>query len=370
MLTRTEAAAIEARFRGFRSGLEDASDLAPLPDADAVETIVRAAFWASLRREEGRMPKISLAFVPPGPWQPGFEFDRPLRLEPGALTQLAPAVESPSIHIAVWRQDDDIRVWGIVNRLPDLAFVVEVFDPGLLAIKYSRSQSFRKFGNVALLEGDMLRVVDTTSIDVPGLPAVIASLIGSDPLATLPPKGAQLMRIASNMRRHGHGGMLLVVSEEGNWLDSVTGPIPYVGSRPFSRLAGLSAVSPSGDSDPRLHAELDRAIAGIAGLTAVDGATVMNRDLEVLAFGAMVRRADSSAPVGELKLIEPVVGNVPALVDPSRLGNSRHLAAAQFANDQHDALALVASQDGQFTVVAWSEVDEVVHAYRIETLLM
>src|SRR5215213_1274130 len=39
--------------------------LAPLPDAEAVAEMLDAAFWASLRREEGRTPRISLAFVPP-----------------------------------------------------------------------------------------------------------------------------------------------------------------------------------------------------------------------------------------------------------------------------------------------------------------
>lgn len=370
MLTRAEAAAIVERFEGHRAGLNDSSDLAPHPDVDVIEAVARAAFWASLRREEGRTPKVSLAYVRPGTSLPAFQFDRPLRLDPGTLTQLAPAVERPSVHIAVWREDGDLRIWGIVGGLPDLAFVVEVFGPGLLAIKYSRSQAFGKFGNVALLEGDMLRVVEEANVGRPGMPAIISSLIGSDPFAGLPPKGALLMRLAASMRTHGHGGMLLVVPDGEGWLDSITRPIPYVGARPYSRLTGLAEMASSHDDDPRWRAELSRAIAGIAGLTAVDGATVMNRELDVLAFGAMVRRSDSSPPVGELKLIEPVVGNVPAVVDPSRLGNSRHLAAVQFVHDQRDALTLVASQDGRFTVLAWSEADEVVHAYRVETLLM
>ena len=48
----------QARGRG-RDGL------APQPDAGSIETIIDAAFWASLRREEGYTPTISLAFLPP-----------------------------------------------------------------------------------------------------------------------------------------------------------------------------------------------------------------------------------------------------------------------------------------------------------------
>ena len=35
------------------------------------------------------------------------------------------------------------------------------------------------------------------------------------------------------------------------------------------------------------------------------------------------------------------------------LGGTRHLSAAQFGHDQRDSIALVASQDGRFTVFAW-----------------
>ena len=59
-----------------------------------------------------------------------------------------------------------------------------------------------------------------------------------------------------------------------------------------------------------------------------------------------------------------------SIVDPARLGGTRHLSAAQFAHDQRNAVALVASQDGRFTVFAWSPVRQIVHAYRLEALLI
>jgi hypothetical protein len=39
-------------------------------------------------------------------------------------------------------------------------------------------------------------------------------------------------------------------------------------------------------------------------------------------------------------------------------------------HDQQDALALVASQDGRFTIFAWSSCEQMVQAHRIETLLL
>jgi hypothetical protein len=54
----------------------------------------------------------------------------------------------------------------------------------------------------------------------------------------------------------------------------------------------------------------------------------------------------------------------------SDIGGTRHVSAAQFAQDQADAMALVASQDGRFTVFAWSQVDAMVHAHRVDALLL
>ena len=51
-------------------------------------------------------------------------------------------------------------------------------------------------------------------------------------------------------------------------------------------------------------------------------------------------------------------------------GGTRHLSAAQFVYDQKGAVALVASQDGRFTVFAWSPCEERVHAHRVEALLL
>ena len=69
-------------------------------------------------------------------------------------------------------------------------------------------------------------------------------------------------------------------------------------------------------------------------------------------------------------MTEPIVGSSPTIVSPSQTGGTRHLSAAQFVYDQHDSFALVASQDGGFTIFAWSPTDQMVHAHRIDTLLL
>jgi hypothetical protein len=107
----------------------------------------------------------------------------------------------------------------------------------------------------------------------------------------------------------------------------------------------------------------------IAGFTAVDGAAVMTDEYELLAFGAKIGRRDGMGAAEQVVVTEPVLDDVPTIVATTQLGGTRHLSAAQFVHDQHDALALVASQDGRFTAFAWSPSEQMVHAHRIETLL-
>src|ERR1051325_11657558 len=71
--------------------------LAQVPGAAAVEAIVDAAFWASLRREEGYSPKISLAYVAPEQAGGPLRFERRLSLAPVSLSPLPPPPQRPAL---------------------------------------------------------------------------------------------------------------------------------------------------------------------------------------------------------------------------------------------------------------------------------
>jgi hypothetical protein len=108
--------------------------LAPLPAVEVIQRVVDTAFWASLRRQEGYVPRISLAWLPPDGLRHPLRFARPLPLGALALARLAPAVERPGIHLGVWGDEDDVRVWGTTRAVPSLCFVLEVVSPGVLVV--------------------------------------------------------------------------------------------------------------------------------------------------------------------------------------------------------------------------------------------
>ena len=348
--------------------------LAPPPDTDTVEALIDVAFWASLRREETYVPKISLAFLTPDAASHPMMFERPLPLVPGALVKVAPAVERPGIHLGVSYGVRGLSVWGTVRAIPFLCFVVEVAAPGLLVVKHHRGEETGKFVNVAVIEGDQIKIVDETASSLPDCPPLLTSLLGFDSPASWS-TGVDsvnvLVQLAASMRAHGRGGLLLVVPENGDeWQESIVRPIPYAVEPPFPELAQLTREHPDAKLKRPWQDAVNRAVEAIAGLTAVDGATVLTNRYELLAFGTKIARRKGSAQVEQVTLTEPVEGNVAMTVHPTQLGGTRHLSAAQFVHDQREAVALVASQDGRFTVFAWSPCEAMVHAHRVETLLL
>jgi hypothetical protein len=332
------------------------------PDAATIERLINAAFWASLRREEGREPTISLAYVSRDDISTGLFVEKPLPLDPNTLIKLAPAVERPGIHLGVWPNGTDLQVWGATRNLPAYTFVVEVIEPGLLVVKHRRAGPGGKFANVAVLQGDDVKIIDVEGTKSTDCPDIVLSLLGFDQDADR--NDNVLLALALSMRAHRHGGSLLVVPHGSDaWRSSILKPVPYTVAPPFSKLGQLVK---SGVRDDAFKDAVD----AIAGLTAVDGAVVLSDEYDVLAFCAKIVRTDSGSLLDEVLMREPIVGFLPLKVDPSELGGTRHLSAAQFVFEQRDSLALIASQDGRFTVFGWSPRAAMVHAYRVEALLL
>jgi hypothetical protein len=358
----------DARARGE-------TGLAETPSARAIETMIDATFWASFRPEEGRFPKISLAFVPPEQARQPLTFQQRLPLTTETLTKLAPAVERPGIHLGIWREHtsggEELYVWGATRKVPSLGFVLEDIEPGLLVIKHRRAAGFGKFANVAVLKGEQVKIIDEQGRSLPDCPDLLRALRAFIGREQLQPHINGLVQLAASMRAHGQGGTLLVVPDGSEqWRDSIVHPVLYSVVPPFSRLANLIIQGAARVGENEWEAALRNVVDVVAGLTAVDGATVISSTYEVLAFGAKIIRPAGHEPVEQMMLTEPIVGNQAEVAHPVLHGGTRHLSAAQFIHDQRDCLGLVASQDGRFTVFAWSPCEQMVHAHRVDVLLM
>jgi hypothetical protein len=341
------------------------------PDVATIEEIINVAFWASLHPEESLFPKISIAYVPEDRAGNSISFAVPLPFDPATIARVAPAVERPGIHLGVWRDNGALVVWGTTRNLATDAFVLEVVQPGLVVVKRRRADETGKYANVAVLQAEQVKFVDEKVETIPERAPLIAQLLGIDSARAWGDSVNVVVQLATSMRSHNHGAMLLIVpTASDRWRNSVVQPIAYEVVPPYSELSALIDMPIEQEEKPEWREAERKAIDMIGGLTAVDGATVLSDQYELLAFGVKIRRERGREQVQEVAVSEPVVGGTTTVMNVTDFGGTRHLSAAQFVADQQDSLALVASQDGRFTAFAWSPAEKMVHAYRVETLLL
>ncbi len=346
-------------------------DLAPQPPARVIEAILDAAFWSSLRKEEGHSPKISIAFLPPEQATKPLIFRQQLPLNPNVLVKLAPGVERGGIHLGVWHDGYDLYIWGTTLNIPNYCFVVDVSEPALLVVKHRRMYGFGKFTNVAVLKGDQIKIVNENPPKRGDSPSILLMLLDLTADSFWNDAANILIQLAVSMRAHGRGAALFVVPQNTeDWENSVIHPITYGLNPPFKGLANLLRKDRGEGSEIFWQTALTREIDYMGGLTAVDGATIITNEYELLAFGAKVGRANSSEHIQKVSFLEPINNTEAVVIHPAKLGGTRHLSAAQFVFDQRNALALVASQDGHFTIFSWSDNLSMVQAQRIDALLL
>lgn len=354
-----------------QAALRGETNLAPLPPKKAIEIMIDAAFWASLRREEGHAPKISIAYVSPEQAGQALLLEQKIPFTPNILNKISVGVERPGVHLGVWHEGDQLYIWGTTLSIPNYCFVLDVSEPGLLVVKYRRTKGFGKFANVAVLIGDQIKIVDERSANEADCPPLLQSMLDHSNSSLGNDAMNVFVQLAVSMRAHKHGGNLLVVpANNDSWRESIIHPVKYSIRPAYSGLANLMRVNADERNDGQWQASLRREIDSIAGLTAVDGATLMSDRYELLAFGAKISRPDGKSRVEKVFFNEPIVAGEAVVKSPSQSGGTRHLSAAQFIHDQRDAFALVASQDGHFTLFSWSESQDMVQAHRIDTLLL
>ena len=190
---------LEERIAVSKRAYKNGAD-ATKPDAASVEEIITTAFWASLRREEGHSPRISIAFVPPEQSLRPLQFSPRVRLDATLLSRIAPAVEKPGIHIGVWSYEGDLYAWGVTRTVPIWCFILEVIKPGLLVVKYRRDDPSAKFANIAVLDGAVVKFIEQEPAAMSEAPPALGSLLAFYSSAGRNESDNILVRVAIAMR--------------------------------------------------------------------------------------------------------------------------------------------------------------------------
>lgn len=346
-------------------------NLASVPNASIIESFIDVGFWTSLRHEEGRFPRISLAFLTPEQSGTPIVFAQHIPFTPKTLAKLSPGYERAGIHLGVWHEDNVLYLWGATLTIPNCCFVLDISEAGQVVIKHRRIDGFGKFSNIAVLAGDEIKIVDEQNSTNGSCPKIVSSLLDFTSVTSRSDTVNVMLQLAVSMRGHKRGGTILMVpTKTKEWRESISHPLHYSIKPAFSGLSDLIKKNEIDNSIENWQVFLAKEVDIIAGLTAIDGATIINDEYKLLAFGEKIVQRVGQPIIEKVIETEPIKEHTPSVVIQSKTGGTRHLSAAQFVQDQTNAIALVASQDGRFTVFTWSIEDQLVQAHRIDCLLL
>jgi sensor domain DACNV-containing protein len=364
---------------GLLSGNGERYPASVVPSREHLARLVETAFWASLQREEDRPLKFSIGYESSRPAEGSdFLFGSSFPFEIGSLTKLGPATDGSNTTILVGPSaSGNLEIQGI-STLSLVALTIKVLDPGQLIVTFAGT-------NIAVISGaEAVHIRNPLFTRTSSMWAKFAPEGATDYSPWSDPRVDVLLDTVRRMRTLRHGGALIVVPDDDSWKKSVDLPITYSGKGKFTYgsevihyLLDLEKDGGAFSETARLgRAELDRVARTFAQLTAVDGATLITRELDVVGFGAKLKNASDAGEPPKIYKVDPLDHDewfTP--VELTKLGGMRHQSAARFVHNHHGSIAFVASQDGNVTAFVWQDAENsdsegALHAYgRLELTL-
>ena len=293
-----------------------------------------------------------------------FEHARPFAI--AELVKLAVASAHERIYTAIALVDGALAIAGLAREGlaheadPFLQVVAE--RPGCLSIRrgrnrlaeYERGAIVTGGEDVVLAHGPVRRALELAAraadMEPGGFPDYLHAVHA----------------LVAEMASHGRGG-LLVISPEPE--PHVAKAVPYRMTRDSSITSMLRLSRRLRRSDDAtsygfllrnaFSTELQRMIEEYGALTAIDGATVLNCALALVAFGVILPVATRTVAID--------VGGADADRRRLELGarGTRHRAGATFARDHAGSVVFVASEDGQISCMVREPPDPRVLVWRL-----
>ena len=334
--------------RGIASGY--AVDLG-WSDEQLSELLV-TMFFASMRAEEHEHYPLRVALVGgfPGPeketaiedrWR-AVRFRTAVPFSARQLVRLARAASSERLH-AIVAAPKRLLIVGLGYELPEAR-------PGTLKLVAPEPGSLEVWiGRERVLDYAQGRVMEPPENVLLAAGSVRARLLTLSASTGLPHYVECVAALVRHMADHAYGGILIMAPEGPATATNDAGfllePGLSVGAV-LERLATLGSFDEAtrGLVEESLRAELDRVLAEVGRLTALDGATVLDSQLNVLGFGIILPVVD------DILVLEALDAAARSPVHfPMHQYGARHRAAASYAGTHPGSLVFVASADGDIT---------------------
>lgn len=318
--------------------------------AEQISQLINTVFWASLATEEGQYAKISVTIMEPENLREGVVLTNQLALSASVLVKLSPVSQKENCYIAVsCKSKKNPAIWGLLTHAPVLQPLIRAKEPGTVVVSNGGE-------NLAYLS-------PVGNLALPGIPNWVLKVAGFlGPAAEPRFEMAWFLRFLAEAMQHGRGGTILVVpGNSDNWRESVKGGYSISSDKLdiISHAERWKSRSEETRAPERPFLYLDpvlaeatkfrKAVALVGGLTAVDGATVINNNNKVVCFGVKIKPREE--PPEEISVAD-VLGSAESYetILFRDIGGTRHQSAASFANEHPGTLALVTSQDGRMTI--------------------
>jgi CheY-like chemotaxis protein len=335
-------------------------------DDELLAELLTVVFFAGLETEEGERNPVRVLFVgeravelgtttgsaPLYRWSP-VRFRAGRHFSARELVKLAAASASERVFTEVFAREGRLVIAGLVregvNLEGDPFLKIIVPKPGALSIRVGREHVLDyEHGRVQAGGGDVI----LSAGPVQGALAAAAAACGL-PNDAIPAYLDAVHSLVVELSAHGRGGILVISPEEEPRIPGESGYRTCGGISLVSLLERLESrelgLGPAHAASVALEqilrgtfsSELERTIKELGALTALDGATVLDRSLSLAGFGVVLPVHPGNGVVEALDVSATSVRPY----DLSTRG-TRHRAAASFAREHPNSVVFVASGDG------------------------
>lgn len=367
-----------------------------VPSYDNIKRLIEAAFWASIKTEEGQIVKFSITDLSKehytkeialsGKEPLTLEFSEEIDFSPYELIKLANSFDKKNSSLAVWKNiQGEYKIWGTIffNYLANYFEEIPVgiphntyFRPDVLSVTVTSP------GSLLISRGDSVIGRFENGVFLKSIPTPFNSRSLGKYLLEMfnhisfsksaVPQKFKLMEycintILSYLEEHSHGASIVVIPEREVSLYKKHYKAKYeiVGDYQLGDLLADLLKLPSTPESISINIGYKKAIfnrlLAIARLACTDGALILTSNLKVLSFGATL----SAEKKWKGKVIVGPDGFNECGEDfPYKTRGTRHNSMIDFIGECKGAIGFVISQDGpirafvkkdESTVLCWPD---------------
>lgn len=344
---------------------------------EILSELIETAFWASLEKEEDRPLKFSISYrclVNDETNSPNFDdsdlkFSQFKEFDVKHISKLAPAIADNSSILVSIDEKNTLKITGI-SQYSFRPLEISVLDPGKLLIKYG-------YDNIAVISGsEVVFIRYSISVQTHKIWTKLFSSNDEQKPVWKDVRYSIILQTLREMRKLGHGGILILVPRNRKYKKSIEEPIPYC-TNGFFKFGSetLDYVNKKKKENKDYYGdEISNLAKYFAHLTAVDGAVLLTTKLDLIGFGVVIKKSKKKLPtIYELNSLDHPEW-FKSVKELDHFGKTRHQSAANFAISQPDSVTFVVSQDGgvkAFSMEKSKENDSpILYAYsKLELLL-